>query len=113
MIGRRSFIASLAGLTGALVLPEPPRVRAYSFLPGDRREELLMRAAREAVRKHTAEMIRADIEQGDFVTVDENGELRRATPGDTLMGVAYLVTQQTDPAQNGVYVVRAGQWWRP
>lgn len=32
-MNRRSFVA---GLAAALILPEPPRVRAYSFMPGER-----------------------------------------------------------------------------
>lgn len=33
-MNRRSFLAALGAAAGALVLPEPQRVRAYSFMPG-------------------------------------------------------------------------------
>ena len=34
MITRRTFFESLAAVAAGLVLPEPRRVRAYSFMPG-------------------------------------------------------------------------------
>lgn len=32
-LSRRSLLAGLLGATAGIILPEPPRVRAYSFLP--------------------------------------------------------------------------------
>lgn len=35
-MNRRQLLAGLLGLGAGIVLPEPPRVRAYSFLSGER-----------------------------------------------------------------------------
>lgn len=35
-MNRRSFLSGLLGAATALVLPEPERVRVYSFLPGEK-----------------------------------------------------------------------------
>ncbi len=32
---RRQFLGGVFGIAGGLCLPEPARVRAYSFMPGD------------------------------------------------------------------------------
>lgn len=61
-MNRRAFLASMLGAAGALVLPEPKRIRTYSFMPGIGREDellVLLNAFRDEFNRHIRESPRA------------------------------------------------------
>ncbi len=66
-MNRRTFLGSLFGVAGGLVLPEPPRVRAYSFMPGERDDFYPFAISREEsdadLKRRIVERLNAPLER--------------------------------------------------
>ena len=98
-MNRRRFLGGLFGVAGGLVLPEPARVRAYSFMPGRNPCGPFVHVLPDMIicRPHEAETARRllqsvvdDIYAKDFTTVPAGVRVewdvgnRRETNGDAI-----------------------------